>query len=215
MASLPIYNRAGNEVGRYEIDPADFAQRINKQLLHDAVVMYQANLRQGSAKTKARNEVAGSTRKLFRQKGTGRARAGSIRSGTRRGGGHIKHKQPRDWSYRLPRKSLQAATRMAIASKIRDDELVLIDDLSFAAPKTRDVAAMFKALNISGQSVHVATEKYDANTYKSVRNLARATVSPVFELTALSVLRPRRLLITTAALESLRRPAANSTEAES
>ena len=115
----------------------------------------------------------------------------------------------------MPRKALQAATRMAIASKIRDDELVLIDDLSFAAPKTRDVAAMLKALNISGQSVHVATEKYDANTYKSVRNLARATVSPVFELTALAVLRPRRLLITTAALDSLRRPAANSTEAES
>jgi large subunit ribosomal protein L4 len=210
MASLPIYNRAGTEVGRYEIDPADFAPRINKQLLHDAVVMYQANLRQGSAKTKARSEVAGSSQKMYRQKGTGRARAGGIRSGTRRGGGHIKHKQPRDWSYRLPRKALQAATRMAIASKIRDDELVLVDDLSFAAPKTRDVAAMLKALNISGESIHVATEKYDANTYKSVRNLARATVSPACELNAFAVLRPRRLVITTAALESLRRSPADS-----
>jgi len=206
MASIPIFNRAGNEVGRYEVDPADFAPRINKQLLHDAVVMYQANQRQGSAKTKARNEVAGSTRKLFRQKGTGRARAGSIRSGIRRGGGHIKHKQPRNWGYRLPRKALQSATRMAIASKIRDDELVLIDELSFAAPKTRDMAAVLKALKLDATSVLVATENYDVNTYKSVRNLAQASVSPVCELNAYAVLKPRRLLITKAALESLRRP---------
>jgi large subunit ribosomal protein L4 len=210
MASIPIFNRAGSEVGRYEIDPADFAPRINKQLLHDAVVMYQANQRQGSAKTKARNEVAGSTRKLFRQKGTGRARAGSIRSGIRRGGGHIKHKQPRDWGYRLPRKALQSATRMAIASKIRDDELVLIDELSFAAPKTSDMAKVLKALKLDATSVLVATEKYDVNTYKSIRNLAQASVAPVSELNAYAVLKPRRLLITKAALESLRRPAQES-----
>lgn len=207
MASIPVFNRAGKEVGRFEIDPTDFAPRINKQLLHDAVVMYQANLRQGSAKTKARNEVAGSTRKLFRQKGTGRARAGSIRSGIRRGGGHIKHKQPRDWGYRLPRKALQSATRMAIASKIRDDEIVLIDELSFATPKTRDMAAVLKALKLDATSVLVATDKYDVNTYKSIRNLAQASVSPVSELNAYAVLKPRRLLITKAALESLRRPA--------
>ncbi len=210
MASLPIYNRAGKEVGRYDIDPADFAPRINKQLLHDAVVMYQANLRQGSAKTKARCEVAGSSQKMYRQKGTGRARAGGIRSGTRRGGGHIKHKQPRDWSYRLPRKALQAATRMAIASKIRDDQLVIVDDLAFAAPKTREVVAMLKALRLDAMSVLVATDKYDSNTYKSVRNLAKATVSPVGELNAYAVLRPRKVLITTAALESLRRQPAES-----
>jgi large subunit ribosomal protein L4 len=207
MASLPVFNRAGKEVGRYDVDPADFSKRINKQLLHDAVVMYQANLRQGSAKTKARNEVAGSTRKLFRQKGTGRARMGSIRSGIRRGGGHIKHKQPRDWSYRLPRKALQSATRMAIASKIRDEQIVLVDDLSFASPKTKDMAAVLKALKLDATSVLVATEKYDVNTYKSVRNLAKASVSPVNELNAYIVLKPRRLLITKAALESLKAPA--------
>lgn len=211
MASLPIYNRAGKEVGRYEIDPADLAPRINKQLLHDAVVMYRANLRQGSAKTKARNEVAGSTRKLFRQKGTGRARMGSIRSGIRRGGGHIKHKQPRDWGYRLPRKALQSATRMAVASKIRDDEIVLLDELSFASPKTKDMAAVLKALKLDTTSVLVATEKYDLNTYKSVRNLAQASVAPVSELNAYMVLRPRRLLITKAALDSLK---ASSKKAE-
>ena len=211
MASLPIYNRAGKEVGRYEIDPAELAPRINKQLLHDAVVMYRANLRQGSAKTKARNEVAGSTRKLFRQKGTGRARMGSIRSGIRRGGGHIKHKQPRDWGYRLPRKALQSATRMAVASKIRDDEIVLLDELSFASPKTKDMAAVLKALKLDATSVLVATEKYDLNTYKSVRNLAQASVAPVSELNAYMVLRPRRLLITKAALDAIK---ASSKKAE-
>ncbi len=93
MASLPIFDRSGAEVGKYEIDPAQLAPRISKQLLHDAVVMYQTNLRQGSAKTKTRAEVAGTTRKMYRQKGTGNARAGSRRSGIRRGGGHIHAKQ--------------------------------------------------------------------------------------------------------------------------
>src|SRR5690606_41213846 len=98
MASLPIYDRSGSEVGRYEIDPTELAPRINKQLLHDVVVMYQANRRQGSFKTKSRAEVAGSTKKMYRQKGTGNARAGSRRSGLRRGGAHIVAENPRDLS---------------------------------------------------------------------------------------------------------------------
>ena len=119
MATLPIYDRTGNEVGKYEIDPSELAPRINKQLLHDAVVMYQTNLRLGTAQTKSRAEVAGTTKKMYRQKGTGNARAGSRRSGIRRGGGHIFAKRPRDWSYRLPQKALQLATRMALASQDR------------------------------------------------------------------------------------------------
>ena len=110
MASLTIYNRTGKEVGKYDIEPTDLAPRINKQLLHDVVVMYQSNLRLGTAKTKSRGEVAGSTKKMYRQKGTGNARAGSRRSGIRRGGGHIFAKRPRDWTYRLPRKAVQLAT---------------------------------------------------------------------------------------------------------
>ena len=129
MASLPIYDRRGAEVGKYEIDPAELAPRISKQLLHDAVVMYQTNLRQGTAKTKSRSEVAGTTKKMYRQKGTGNARAGSRRSGIRRGGGHIHAMRPRDWSYRLPKKAVQLATRMAVASRIADDEVTLIDNL--------------------------------------------------------------------------------------
>lgn len=204
MASLPIYDRTGAKVGAYEIAPSDLAARISKQLLHDAVIMYQANLRQGSHKSKSRSEVAGSTKKMYRQKGTGNARAGSRRSGVRRGGGHIHAKRPRDYSYRLPRKALQAATRMALASKLRDDQVVVIDELSFAVPRTKEMASVLKALGLSGGSALVATESLDINVYKSARNIEKVSVSPVSELNAYSVLAPRKLLVTKAALDAIR-----------
>jgi large subunit ribosomal protein L4 len=207
MATLPIYDRSGAEVGKYEIDPAQLASRISKQLLHDAVVMYQNNLRQGSAKTKTRSEVAGSTKKMYRQKGTGNARAGSRQSGIRRGGGHIHARQPRDWSYRLPKKSLQIATRMAVASRIADNEITLIDHLNFEQPKTREMAAVLKALKLTGTSLLVAVPNYDLNAYKSIRNLAGVSVIPVGELNALNVLTPKRLLMTTSALDAFREKA--------
>src|SRR5690606_19437043 len=121
----------------------------------------------GTARTKSRAEVAGSTKKMYRQKGTGNARAGSRRSGIRRGGGHIFAKRPRDWVYRLPRKAVQLATRMALAAKIRDQEVTLIDDLKFDSPKTKDMAAILKALNISGDSLLVTTAEHDVNVFKS------------------------------------------------
>jgi large subunit ribosomal protein L4 len=207
MVSLPIYNRSGAEIGKYEIDPAQLAPRISKQLLHDAVVMYQTNLRQGSAKTKTRAEVTGTTKKMYRQKGTGNARAGSRRSGIRRGGGHIHAKSPRDWSYRLPKKALRIATRMAVASRIADDEITLIDSLAFEQPKTRDMAAVLKALKLTGASLLVAVPGYDLNVYKSIRNLAGVSVVPVAELNALNVLTPKRLLMTTSALDAFREKA--------
>ena len=208
MATLPVYDRTGVEVGTYEIDPAQIAPRISKQLLHDVVVMYQSNLRLGTAKTKSRSEVVGTTKKMYRQKGTGNARAGSRRSGLRRGGGHIHAIRPRDWSFRLPKKAVRLATRMAVASKFADNEVTLINDLSFAEPKTREMAAILKALKIDATSLLVAVPRYDANIYKSIRNLADVSVLPVAELTALSVLRPRRLLMTTAALDAFREKAA-------
>src|SRR4030042_813128 len=116
MVSLPVYDRTGAKVGAYEVDPAELAPRINKQLLHDVVVMYQANLRQGSAKNKNRSDVAGTTKKMYRQKGTGNARAGSRRSNIRRGGGRAFPKRPRDYSYRLPKKAIRLAARVRVAS---------------------------------------------------------------------------------------------------
>ncbi len=202
MVTLPVYNRIGEEVGKYEIDPARLAPRINKQLLHDAVVMYLSNRRQGSAKTKNRSEVAGTTKKMYRQKGTGNARAGSRRSGIRRGGGHIHAKRPRDWSYRLPKKALRLATRMALAARITDNEVTLIDELSFSQPKTRDAAAILKALKLAQTKLLVAVPEYDVNVYKSLRNLDGVSVAPVAELNALSLLAPKRVLMTTAALDA-------------
>jgi large subunit ribosomal protein L4 len=205
---LPVYDRTGTEVGKYEIDPAELAPRVSKQLLHEAVVMYRANQRLGTVKTKSRSEVAGTTKKMYRQKGTGNARAGSRRSGIRRGGGHIFALTPRDWSYRMPRKAVQAATRMALASRLADNEVTLINDLSFGQPKTKEMAAVLKALKIDGQSLLVTVAGYDLNVYKSIRNLADVSVVPVAELNALHVLRPRRLLMTTAALDAFRQKAA-------
>ncbi|MBM97507.1 MAG: 50S ribosomal protein L4 [Planctomycetaceae bacterium] len=210
MASLTVFDRQGKEVGKYEIEPTELAPKINKQLLHDAVVMYQANLRLGTSATKSRAEVAGSTKKMYRQKGTGNARAGSRRSGVRRGGGHIFAKRPRDYSYRLPRKAIQLATRMAIASKIRDDEMVVVDDLSFDAPATKDMAAVLKALGLQGVSTLIATADHDVNVYKSARNIDRVEISPVSDLNALNVLKPHRMLVTRQALDAIKSRAANT-----
>ncbi|HZZ28220.1 MAG TPA: 50S ribosomal protein L4 [Pirellulales bacterium] len=211
MPKLTIYDAKGASVGSVEIEPTDLAPRINKQLLHDAVVMYEANLRQGTFATKSRALVAGSTKKMYRQKGTGNARAGSRRSGIRRGGGHIFAKKPRDFGYRLPHKALQLATRMAVAAKIRDDQVTVIDDLKFSAPKTREMAAILKALKChEHKSLLVATAAHDVNLYKSVRNIAGVSMSPVADLNALIVLRPQRLLFTKAALEWIKERAAKS-----
>src|SRR5215831_9907744 len=164
MAKLTVYDSKGASVGTYEIEPTDLAPRINKQLLHDAVVMYEANARQGTFATKTRAQVAGSTKKMYRQKGTGNARAGSRRSGIRRGGGHIFHKRPRDFGYRLPRKALQLATRMAVASKLKDDQLTVIDNFKFGAPKTREAAAVLRAVRCGDRpTLLVATAAYDVN----------------------------------------------------
>jgi large subunit ribosomal protein L4 len=205
MATLPIYDRKGAEVGTYELDPAQLAPRISRQLLHDAVVMYQTNLRQGTVRTKNRTDVAGTTKKMYRQKGTGNARAGSRRSGIRRGGGHIHAIRPRDWSYRLPKKALRQATRMALASRFADDQVTLIDSLEFPQPKTGEMAAILKALKLEGTSLLVAVPSYDVNIHKSIRNLADVSVLPVAELNAMNVLSPRRLLMTTSALDAFRK----------
>jgi large subunit ribosomal protein L4 len=204
MPKLTIYDRKGKKVGTYNVEPTDFAPRINKQLLHDAVVMYQANVRQGSHQTKSRGMVSGSTKKMYRQKGTGNARAGHKRSGIRRGGGHIHRIHNRDYSFRLPRKALQAATRMALAAKVRDDELLVIDDLSFSAPRTKDMAAILKYLDCPhGQSLLVATAGHDGNVYRSARNIEGVSVSPAADLNAFSVLSSRKVLVTKAALDDL------------
>jgi large subunit ribosomal protein L4 len=205
--NLTVFDAAGKQVGSYEIDPAELAPKVNRQLLHDAVVMYQANLRQGTFRTKSRAEVAGTTKKMYRQKGTGNARAGSKRSGVRRGGGHIFAKRPRDFGFRMPRKALQSATRMALAARLADEEVKLIDSLSFEVPKTSAMAATLASLGVAGQTVLVSPAKHDGNLWKSARNIAGVSVTPVADLNALSILQPRTIVMTTAAIDAFREEA--------
>lgn len=204
MATLPIMNESGEEVGQYEIDSAVIADRVSKQLLHDAVVMYQANQRQGTHSAKTRGQVSGTNKKMYRQKGTGHARAGGKRTNVRRGGGVARTVKTRDYSYRLPKKALRRATRMAIRSKIDDGEMLVIDQLQFEGPKTSKMAAVLKALGLEAATTLVATAEMDAAVYKSGRNIPGVEVQPVRQLNALSVLRPYRMLITKEALDRIK-----------
>src|SRR5215831_14484210 len=146
MLTIQVYNRQGESVGTVQIDPAEFGGAVNRQLLHDVVLMHLANQRAGTHSTLRRGEVSGSTRKLFRQKGTGNARVGNRRTNKRRGGGTAKGPKPRDYEYHLPKKAVRAATRMALLSKFQDQETVVVDDLSLQEIKTRQMAGVLKAL---------------------------------------------------------------------
>src|SRR6266487_3423584 len=148
MLSLNVFNRQGESVGTVQVDPAEFGGTINRQLLHDVVVMYLANQRAGTHSTLRRGEVAGSTKKLFRQKGTGNARVGTRRTNKRKGGGTTKGPKPRDYEYHLPKKAVRAATRMALLSRFQDNEVVIIDELSVPGgqPRTKEIATVLKSL---------------------------------------------------------------------
>jgi large subunit ribosomal protein L4 len=204
MISVPVVDVTGKQVGTYDIDPADFAKGINKQLLHDVVVMYLANRRTGSHKTKTRGEVSGSTKKLFRQKGTGNARVGTKRSPIRRGGGHAFAKVPRDYGYRLPKKAVRLATRMAVLSKFQDGQAVIVDKLAVTEMKTKAVATVLKALGLKEDSTLLAIKEYDNTLYRSARNIGNLMISPARELNAYDVLKQRRFLVTRDALDVLK-----------
>src|SRR5579864_193794 len=172
MLSVNVYNRQGETVGTVEIDPAEFGGAVNKQLLHDVVLMHLANQRAGTHSTLRRGEVAGSTKKLFRQKGTGNARAGTRRTNKRKGGGTAKGPKPRDYEYHLPKKAVRAATRMAILSKFQDQEAVIIDELKLGEIKTKAVVGVLKALKLDDTTCLIGLKDYDPTLYKSARNIA-------------------------------------------
>lgn len=203
MISVPVYNRAGQQVSTYEIDPEVLSPEVNKQLLHDAVVMYEANRRMGTVQTKGRSDVAGSKKKLYKQKGTGRARMGPKRSPIRRGGGHAHHKEPQDWGYRLNKKAVKLATRMALRSKFDDNQVTILEDLTLSAPKTKDVASFLKAAGLADQTCLLAIADHDPVVWKSARNIEALEVSPAADLNAYVLLKQRRLIVTKAALDKL------------
>ena len=219
--TIPVVNQAGESTGTVSIDPKLFGGKINRQLLHDVVLMYLANQRAGTHSTLRRGEVAGSTKKLFRQKGTGNARVGTKRTNKRRGGGTAKGPKPRDYEYHMPKKAVKAATRMAILSKFADGECVILDDLAMTEPKTKVMRQLLagvkigsksvkvgeetveKAITLADGSVLIGTATHDMNIYKSGRNIEGVKVLPAAEFNAYVVLKQKRLVLTRAALDVL------------
>src|SRR6185369_3238560 len=167
---LDVFNIKGETVGNVEISPDDFGGKINRQLLHDVVLMHEANQRQGTHSTLRRGEVAGSTKKLFRQKGTGNARVGTRRTNKRRGGGTAKGPKPRDYEYHMPKKAVRLARKMALLSKFQDNEAVIIDSLATGG-KTKEMAGVLKSLKLNGQTCLIGVAQPDAKTYRSARNI--------------------------------------------
>jgi large subunit ribosomal protein L4 len=205
--SLNVYNSQGDQTGTVELDPTELGGEINRQLLHEVVLMYLANQRAGTHSTKRRGEVAGSTKKLFRQKGTGNARVGTRRTNKRRGGGTAKGPKPRDYEYHLPRKAVRAATRMALLSKFQDEEAVVVEDLKLEEIRTKAMAEILDNLGIEGVSCLIGLGAKDIDeertVYLSARNIRGVEVRPATQFNAYEVLRPKCLLLTRSALEEV------------
>src|SRR3954452_20364322 len=202
MIEVPIYNQAGDKVDTFQLDPAKLGGEVKTNLLKQAVTMYHANQRQGTVQTQARGEVAGSTKKMFRQKGTGNARTGGIRNPIKKGGGHAKQKTPKDWRQAMPKQARRAATRSAILAKLQSNDVKVVDAISLEAAKTKQVAQVFKALGLD-RSVLFALPGRDETLERSARNIARTTLTTVDQLNAWDLLRNRTLLITRAGVDKL------------
>jgi large subunit ribosomal protein L4 len=202
MIEVPVFNQAGQKVDTFQVDEQKLGGEVRINLLKQAMVMYHANQRQGTVRTLARGEVAGSTRKMFRQKGTGNARTGGIRNPIKKGGGHAKQKRPKDWRQAMPKKAKRLARNSAILSKIQSQEIRVLDQIALEQPKTKVVVQMFKALGID-RSVLVALDGHDQLIERSARNIDRTTLTTVAQLNAWDILRNRTLLVTKAGLEQI------------
>lgn len=202
MIDVPVYNEQGQQVDLVKLDEGQFGQHVRPALLKQAIVMYQANQRQGSAATKNRAQVEGSTRKIYRQKGTGRARMGAIRTPIRRGGGRTFAKEPRDFSKTMPKRMRRLARDNAILAKALSQDMVVIEGLQYDAPKTRRFASMLAAVGASGSCL-VALEEHSETIWKSGRNIPKTDICQVRELNAYDILRRRKLVVTRQAFDAL------------
>jgi large subunit ribosomal protein L4 len=229
MLTVPVYDTSGAKVGEESIDPADFGGAVNKQLLHDVVLMHLAARRVGTVNTRGRADVAGSGKKLFRQKGTGNARAGSKRTNKRKGGGVAFARRNRDYRYTMPKKAVRAAIRMALLSKFQDGQALIVEGLKPAAtPKTREVARVLRVLRrpdltedeaaeavgetkarglrrtLDHRTVLIGLPAHDPLFHRSARNIAGVEVAPVAEFNTYDILKQRYLLLTREALAVLK-----------
>lgn len=202
MSKLTIYSTEGKEVASLDL-PEAFGKDVNSEVIHQAVVMYQANLRQGNADTKTRDEISGGNKKPFRQKGTGRARQGSSRSPLMHHGGIVFGPHPRDFSYSVPRKVRVAALRESLNAKFKDSSLVCIDKIDLKAPKTKDFARVLGNLKISGKKVLAVFDNCSQEVTLASRNLPKVQLARPIDINALDVLKNNKILATKAALETI------------
>jgi large subunit ribosomal protein L4 len=202
MIEVPIYNQSGQQVDKLQVDEAKLGGEVRKNLLKQAIVMYHANQRQGTVRTLARGEVEGSTRKIYRQKGTGNARMGAIRQPVRVGGGHAKQKRPKDWRQAMPKKAKRLARNSAILMKIQSADIKVIDNLALEQPKTKLMAQVYKALGIDRSCLFALAEPNEG-LVRAARNIERTTVTSVAQLNAWDILKNRTLLVTKAGLEQI------------
>lgn len=194
MPKVAVFNMEGNQVGEVELNDSVFGVEVNQDLMHKVVVSQLANRRQGTVATKNRSAVRGGGRKPWRQKGTGRARQGSIRSPQWVGGGVVFGPSARDFSYRLPKKARRAALKSALSSKVAAGNVVVLDQLNIEGPKTKLVANMLKALDV--QKPLLVTAEWDTNVELSARNIPGAVVAKSAGLNVYDILNSQKLIIT-------------------
>ncbi len=202
MIDVAVYNKEGKQVETLSVDEAAFGGTVRYPLLKQAIVMYHANQRVGTAATKNKSMVEGSTRKLYKQKGTGNARAGAIRTPVRKGGGHAFAKYARDFGKAMPQKQRRLACDSALLAKLQGGRVVVVDDLSLTAPKTKEFARVLNNLNID-RSCLITIRQPDVNIYKSARNLPKVDVMVVGDLNAGIVCNKQKVLFTKEAFVSL------------
>jgi large subunit ribosomal protein L4 len=203
MLTVPVYNPSGTKIGDESLDEELLGGRVNAALLKQAVVAYHANRRQGSAQTKSRADVEGSSRKIYRQKGSGRARMGNVRTPQRRGGGMAFAKRPRDFRQTLPVKMRRLARNQAVLAKIQSADALIIEGLKIEAPKTAPFARMLAAVEADRGCVF-ATRGIDTGIYRSGRNIPRTEITDVAALNAHQILSRRKLVFTREAFEQFK-----------
>lgn len=201
MLKLPVLNQEGKVNGEVSLPESIFSYPIKKQILYEAVVNYLANQRQGTASTKTRGEVSGSNRKPWRQKGTGRARAGSIRSPLWRKGGTVFGPKPRDYSYEIPKQVKRNALKSALALRYREKKLLLVDDLSFRQSKTKEAVQLLKQLQVD--SALVVDLADNRNLFLAMRNLPQAKAVDARSLNVYDILKYNWLVISQRAFNTL------------
>jgi len=202
MPKVALLNQSGSQVGEIELNETIFGIEPNQHVLFEAILMQRASLRQGTHKVKNRSEVAGGGRKPWRQKGTGRARQGSIRSPQWRGGGTVFGPQPRSYSYKLPKKVRRLAIKSALSSKVVEENMLVLESLAFEAPKTKDFKAVLNGLSVDKKAL-IVTAGLDENVALSARNIPGVTVVTADGINVLDVVNHDKLIMTKAAVEKV------------